>query len=79
MGNYHATFCRAVGKATCLLTLIKYYIKAISDYSQAITSLKNAISTYSDNDYTSPVGISLGDKLAKVYLQRAELYRPTSC
>lgn len=48
--------------------------KAISDYSQAITSLEKAIATYSNNDYTSDLGISWGDKLAKVYLHRAELY-----
>ena len=49
--------------------------EAIYDYSQAITSLENAIATYSNNDYTSRIGIGLGDKLAEVYLRRAELYR----
>ena len=54
---------------------LKYDRKAIADYSQAITSLKNAIASYSNNNYTSRLGIGLGDKLAKVYLQRAELHR----
>ena len=38
MGNYHATFCRAVGEVTHLLTLIPNQIKQLSLFDSNLWS-----------------------------------------